>query len=201
MIRIVIAEDQGMLLGALRSLLSLEDDMEVVGLAKNGEEALALVAEHEPDICIMDIEMPVKTGLDAAEVLHGSSCKVIILTTFARPGYFERARKVGVRGYLLKDSPIEELVNSIRVIMDGKRIYAPELVDFVYEDNSGNPLTDRESQVLELVAEGKTTKEIASELYLTAGTVRNYISTILEKLNVGNRIEAIARFREKGWNK
>ena len=201
MIRIVIAEDQGMLLGALRSLLSLEDDMEVVGLAKNGEEALALVAEHEPDICIMDIEMPVKTGLDAAEVLHGSSCKVIILTTFARPGYFERARKAGVRGYLLKDSPIEELVNSIRVIMDGKRIYAPELVDFVYEDNSGNPLTDRESQVLELVAEGKTTKEIASELYLTAGTVRNYISTILEKLNVGNRIEAIARFREKGWNK
>ena len=90
-------------------------------------------------------------------------------------------------------------MNSIRVIMDGKRIYAPELVDFVYEDNSGNPLTDRESQVLELVAEGKTTKEIASELYLTAGTVRNYISTILEKLNVGNRIEVIARFREKGW--
>lgn len=203
MIRIVIAEDQGMLLGALRSLLSMEEDMKVVGLAKNGEEALMLVEEHQPDICVMDIEMPVKTGLDAAEEMHstGSGCKVIILTTFARPGYFERARKASVRGYLLKDSPIEELVSAIRTIMDGKRIYAPELVDFVYEDDSENPLTERESQVLTLVAEGKTTKEIAAELFLSAGTVRNYISTILEKLNVGNRIEAIARFKEKGWNK
>ena len=201
MIRIVIAEDQGMLLGAMKSLLSMEDDMEVVGLAKNGEEAVELVASLQPDICIMDIEMPVKTGLDAAEELRGSDCKIIILTTFARPGYFERARKAGVRGYLLKDSPIEDLVNSIRIITDGRRIYAPELVDFVYEDDSENPLTERESQVLELVAEGKTTKEIAAELFLSAGTVRNYISTILDKLGVGNRIEAIARFKEKGWNK
>ena len=162
---------------------------------------MEIVNKLQPDICIMDIEMPIKTGLDAAEELRGSDCKIIILTTFARPGYFERARKAGVRGYLLKDSPIEELVNSIRIIMDGRRIYAPELVDFVYEEDSENPLTDRESQVLELVAEGKTTKEIASELYLSAGTVRNYISTILDKLGVGNRIEAIARFKEKGWNK
>lgn len=202
MIRIVIAEDQGMLLGAMKSLLNLEDDMEVVGLAKNGEEAIQLVNELKPDVCIMDIEMPVKTGLDAAEELNkNSDCKIIILTTFARPGYFERARKAGVRGYLLKDSPIEELVQSIRIIMDGRRIFAPELVDFVYEDESENPLTERESQVLELVAEGKTTKEIAAELYLSAGTVRNYISTILDKLGVGNRIEAISRFKEKGWNK
>ncbi|ATP42005.1 DNA-binding response regulator [Solibacillus sp. R5-41] len=201
MIRIVLAEDQGMLLGAMRSLLSMEEDIEVVGLAKNGEEAIQLVNELQPDVCIMDIEMPVKTGLDAAEALRGSDCKIIILTTFARPGYFERARKAGVRGYLLKESPIEELVNSIRIIVDGRRIYAPELVDFVYEDDSENPLTERESQVLELIAEGKTTKEIAAELFLAAGTVRNYISTILEKLGVGNRIEAIARFKEKGWNK
>ncbi|MDI7743652.1 response regulator transcription factor [Lysinibacillus fusiformis] len=202
MIRIVIAEDQGMLLGAMKSLLNMEDDMEVVGIAKNGEEAVELVNELKPDICIMDIEMPVKTGLDAAESLQeNTKCKIIILTTFARPGYFERARKAGVRGYLLKDSPIEELVDSIRVIMDGRRIYAPELVDFVYEDDSENPLTERESQVLELVAEGKTTKEIAAELFLSAGTVRNYISTILDKLGVGNRIEAISRFKEKGWNK
>lgn len=201
MIRIVIAEDQGMLLGAMKSLLSMEEDIEVVGLAKNGEEAIDLVNQLQPDICIMDIEMPVKTGLDAAEALRGGECKIIILTTFARPGYFERARKAGVRGYLLKDNPIEELVSSIRIIMDGRRIYAPELVDFVYEDDSENPLTERESQVLELVAEGKTTKEIAAELFLSAGTVRNYISTILDKLGVGNRIEAIARFKEKGWNK
>ena len=201
MIRIVIAEDQGMLLGAMNSLLSLEDDLEVVGMAKNGEEAVALVNELQPDICIMDIEMPVMTGLDAAEALKDSPCKIIILTTFARPGYFERARKAGVYGYLLKDSPIEDLVNSIRVVMDGRRLYAPELVDIVYENETENPLTDRESQVLELVAEGKTTKEIAAELFLSAGTVRNYISTILDKLHVGNRIEAIARFKEKGWNK
>jgi len=201
MIRIVIAEDQGMLLGAMKSLLSLEEDMEVVGLAKNGEEAIELVKSLKPDVCIMDIEMPVKTGLDAAEALKDEQCKIIILTTFARPGYFERARKAGVRGYLLKDSPIEELVNSIRIMMDNGRMYASELVDFVYEEDSENPLTERESQVLELVAEGKTTKEIASELYLSAGTVRNYISTILDKLGVGNRIEAIQRFRDKGWNK
>ena len=201
MIRIVIAEDQGMLLGAMKSLLSMEDDLEVIGLATNGEEAIELVNTLNPDICIMDIEMPVKTGLDAAEALKENECKIIILTTFARPGYFERARKAGVRGYLLKDNPIEELVSSIRIIMDGRRIYAPELVDFVYEDDSENPLTERESQVLELVAEGKTTKEIAAELFLSAGTVRNYISTILDKLGVGNRIEAIARFKEKGWNK
>ncbi|KXH80739.1 response regulator transcription factor [Sporosarcina sp. HYO08] len=199
MIRIVLAEDQGMMLGALASLLDMEDDMEVVGKAKNGEEAVKLVHELAPDICIMDIEMPVKTGLDAAEALHGGACKIIILTTFARTGYFERARKAGVRGYLLKDSPIEELVHAIRMIMDGRRMYAPELVDLAYEDEGENPLTERESQVLGLIAEGKTTKEIAAELFLSPGTVRNYISIILEKLGVGNRIEAISLFKEKGW--
>jgi len=151
----------------------------------------------------MDIEMPVKTGLDAAEELQEDPCKIIILTTFARAGYFERARKAGVRGYLLKDSPIEELVSSIRTIVDGRRIYAPELVDIAYGDGDAgeNPLTERESQVLSLIADGKSTKEIAGELYLSPGTVRNYISTILDKLNVSNRIEAISRFKEKGWFK
>lgn len=201
MIKIVIAEDQGMLLGALKSLINMEDDMEVVGVGHNGVEALRLVDRYQPDIAIMDIEMPEKTGLDAAEELKESECKVIILTTFARPGYFERARKAGVRGYLLKDSPIEELVNAIRIIMDGRRIYAPELIDIVYEEETENPLTDRESEVLNLVAKGRTTKEIANELFLSPGTVRNYISTILDKLEVSNRIEAIARFKEKGWNK
>ncbi|GIN97417.1 transcriptional regulatory protein DesR [Siminovitchia terrae] len=203
MIRIVIAEDQGMMLGALGSLLNMEEDMEVVGQARNGEEAVRFVKELEPDVCIMDIEMPLKTGLEAAQELKGSSSKIIILTTFARAGYFERARKAGVRGYLLKESPIEELVSSIRLIMDGRRMYAPELVDIAYGDDDymENPLTERESEVLSLVAEGKTTKEIAKELYLTPGTIRNYISSILEKLNVGNRIEAIARFKEKGWFK
>ncbi|MDN7243291.1 response regulator transcription factor [Planococcus sp. N028] len=199
MIRIVLAEDQRMMLGALGSLLDLEEDMEVVGKASNGEEAITLVEKHQPDICIMDIEMPLKSGLDAAEILKEQPCKIIILTTFARSGYFERARKAGVSGYLLKDSPSEDLAASIRSIMAGRRIYAPELIDLAYGDE--NPLTEREQEVLKLVAEGKNTKEIASTLYITTGTVRNYISTILDKLEVGNRIEAISRFKEKGWFK
>ncbi|WP_163099221.1 response regulator transcription factor [Peribacillus alkalitolerans] len=199
MIRIVIAEDQRMLLGALGSLLSLEDDMEVVGKAGNGEEAVSLVHRLKPDICIMDIEMPIKTGLDAAEEIQGLGCKVIILTTFARSGYFQRALKAGVNAYLLKDSPSEELASSIRSVMAGKRIYAPELVDDVYAEE--NPLTEREKEVLVLVADGKNTKEIADELSIKTGTVRNYISTILDKLEVGNRIEAITRIKEKGWFK
>lgn len=199
MIRIVIAEDQRMLLGALASLLDLEEDMKVVGRAINGEHAISLVHEHKPDICIMDIEMPAKTGLDAAEELKGQGCKVIILTTFARSGYFERALKAGVSGYLLKDSPSEELANSIRSVMAGRRIFASELVDEAYGQE--NPLTEREKEVLVLVADGKNTKEIASELFITTGTVRNYISVILDKLDVSNRIEAITRFKEKGWFK
>ncbi|WP_424475236.1 response regulator [Oceanobacillus kimchii] len=199
MIRIVIAEDQQLLLGALGTLLSMEEDMEVVGQAKNGEEVLILVEKWKPDVCIMDIEMPVRTGLDAAEVLRDDECKVIVLTTFARTGYFERARKANVSGYLLKDSPSEELANSIRAIMDGRKVYAPELIDMAYEE--GNPLTEREEQVLKLIADGKTTKEIAGQLYLTNGTVRNYVSTIMDKLNVSNRIEAISKLKEKGWFK
>lgn len=199
MIKVVIAEDQRMLLGALASLLDLEEDMQVVGTAGNGEDAVRLVREHQPDICIMDIEMPVKSGLEAAEELKGSGCKIMILTTFARPGYFERALKAGAHGYMLKDSPSEELGTSIRSIMAGRRIYAPELVDEAYGE--ANPLTEREKEVLGLIADGKNTKEIADELFLTAGTVRNYISVILDKLGVSNRIEAITRFKEKGWFK
>jgi two-component system response regulator DesR len=199
MIRIVIAEDQLMLLGALASLLDLEEDMQVVGRAKNGEEAVQLVHLHKPDICMMDIEMPLKSGLDAADELKGLDCKVIILTTFARSGYFERALKAGVDGYLLKDSSSDELANSIRNVMAGRRIYASELVGEAY--GQANPLTDREKEVLSLIADGKNTKEIAGELFLTNGTVRNYVSTILDKLDVSNRIEAIKRFKEKGWFK
>ncbi|NQX67009.1 response regulator transcription factor [Paenibacillus alba] len=199
MIRIVIAEDQRMLLGALASLLDLEEDMQVVGKASNGKDAVKLVQQHKPDICVMDIEMPIMNGLDAAEELKGLGCKIIILTTFARYGYFERAVKAGANGYLLKDSPSEELATSIRSVMAGRRIYASELVDETY--NEENPLTEREKEVLNLIADGKNTKEIADHMYITRGTVRNYISVILDKLNVTNRIEAIMRFKEKGWFK
>jgi two-component system, NarL family, response regulator DesR len=129
MIRIVIAEDQELLLGAIGSLLDLEDDMEVVGLASNGEEALRLVHQLKPDVCIMDLEMPKKTGIEAAEELKHLECKVIILTTFARSGYYTRVIEAGIRGFLLKDSPSEELAGSIRSIMNGSRIYTPELMD------------------------------------------------------------------------
>ncbi|MDR9793650.1 response regulator transcription factor [Aeribacillus pallidus] len=199
MIRIVIAEDQRMMLGALGTLLNLEEDMEVVGQATNGEEAVSLVKQYQPDVCIMDIEMPKKSGLEAAEELKDLECKVIILTTFARAGYFQRALKARVSGYLLKDSPSEELASSIRSIMAGRRIYAPELMDDVYSEE--NPLTEREKEILELVADGKNTKKIADELKLKTGTVRNYISTILDKLEVTNRIEAIKQSKERGWFK
>lgn len=199
MIRIVIAEDQQMMLGALGTLLNLEEDMEVVGKASNGEEAIFLVKQYQPDVCIMDIEMPKKSGLEAAEELKEQAVKVIILTTFARAGYFQRALKARVSGYLLKDSPSEELASSIRSIMAGRRIYAPELMDDVYSEE--NPLTEREKEILELVADGKNTKKIADELKLKTGTVRNYISTILDKLEVTNRIEAIKQSKEKGWFK
>ncbi|MDX5474342.1 MAG: response regulator transcription factor [Bacillaceae bacterium] len=199
MIRIVIAEDQRMMLGALGSLLDLEDDMEVVGKASNGKEAVELFQKYKPDVCIMDIEMPEKTGLEAAEEIQGQGCKVIILTTFARSGYFQRALKAGVSGYLLKDSPSEELADCIRSVMAGRRMYAPELMDDVYGEE--NPLTERELAVLGLVADGKNTKEIADELSIKSGTVRNYISTILDKLEVKNRIEAITQSKEKGWFK
>ncbi|GAE94953.1 two-component system response regulator [Gracilibacillus boraciitolerans JCM 21714] len=199
MIRIVLAEDQQLLLGALGALLDMEDDMEIVGKAANGEEVITLVEKKNPDVCLMDIEMPVKTGLDAAEELRDHPCKIIILTTFARPGYFERARNARVGGYLLKDSPSDDLAQSIRQIIKGKRIYSPELVDLAFSEQ--NPLSEREIEVVKLLTEGKTTKGIAKELYLTNGTVRNYISVILDKLEVDNRIEAITKVKEKGWLK
>lgn len=199
MIKVVLAEDQNLLLGALGSLLDMEEDIEVVGKAANGEEALNLVEELNPDICLMDIEMPVMTGLEAAEHLMGHACKVIILTTFLRPGYFERAKKANVRGYLLKDSPSETLAQSIRQIMKGKRVYSPELIEVAFELD--NPLTEREREIVQHLAEGEPTKTIAEKLNLSNGTVRNYVSIVLDKLDAKNRIEAISKAIDKGWLK
>lgn len=199
MIKVVLAEDQNMLLGALGSLLDMEEDIEVAGKAANGEEALKLVEELSPDICLMDIEMPVMTGLEAAEYLMDHDCKVIILTTFLRPGYFERAKKANVRGYLLKDSPSEALAQSIRQIMKGKRIYSPELIEVAFELD--NPLTKREQEIVQHLADGEPTKKIAEKLNLSNGTVRNYVSIVLDKLDAKNRIEAISKAIDKGWLK
>lgn len=199
MIRLFIAEDQRMLLSALGALLDLEEDMEVIGQATNGEEALTAILKLEPDVCLMDIEMPVKSGLEVAEELmkRGSKSKVIILTTFARPGYFERAVKSNVHGYLLKDGEIDDLADAIRKCTEGKRIFSPELTfDAI---RKVNPLTEREQEILRLAALGMTTKEIAAELFLSAGTVRNYISEIMNKLGAKNRTEAARVAEGEGW--
>ncbi|MFO6496610.1 MULTISPECIES: response regulator transcription factor [Bacillus] len=199
MIRIFIAEDQKMLLSALGSLLDLEEDMEVIGQAINGEEALAAILKLEPDVCLMDIEMPVKSGLEVAEELakQGAKTKIIILTTFARPGYFERAVKSNVHGYLLKDGEIDDLAAAIRKCTEGKRTFSPELSFAAIRET--NPLTEREQAILRLAALGKTTKEISAELFLSSGTVRNYISEMMQKLDAKNRMEAARIAEGKGW--
>lgn len=199
MIRLVIAEDQRLLRGALASLLDLEDDLEVVGQAGDGREALSMIMSLKPDVCLLDIEMPVQTGIEVAEQLNkqASPCRVIILTTFARAGYFERAVKAGVSGYLLKDEPSDKLAESIRRVVQGHRAISPELIfDSVVQKN---PLTARECEILQLIASGSTASEIARSLHLSHGTVRNYISEILNKLEVKNRIEAIGVAEEHGW--
>ncbi|MFJ5716943.1 response regulator transcription factor [Neobacillus sp. NPDC093127] len=172
MIRIVIAEDQEMLLEAIGSLLNLEDDMEVVGQARNGEEALALVSRFKPDVCIMDIEMPEMSGLEAADALKQFGCKVILFTTFARTGYFERVLQADVRGYLLKDSPSEELACSIRSIMNGERIYSPELID-----KESNP-TER------VPGDGQGQMDCTTQQSTINGTVKSYLSTIIDKIKL-----------------
>ncbi|MFC6653743.1 response regulator transcription factor [Paenibacillus rhizoplanae] len=199
MIRIIIAEDQRLLRGAMASLLDLEDDIEVAGEAGDGAEALALIERVQPDVCLMDIEMPMMSGLEVAEILksRGSATKIIILTTFARPGYFERGVKAGIQGYLLKDEPVDKLADAIRRVMAGGREVSPELVFGSLREE--NPLSDREREILKLAAAGRSAGEIASALHLSYGTVRNYISEILGKLQVGSRIEAVRLAEEKGW--
>ncbi|WP_336989959.1 response regulator transcription factor [Bacillus infantis] len=201
MIRIVLGEDQRLLLGALASLLELEEDIEVAAQGENGRQTLELVKKHQPDVLIVDIEMPLMTGLEVAEALKeaGSSCKVIILTTFARPGYFQRAISAGVGGYLLKDTPSRDLAEAVRRVHAGNRMISPELSLAMWEEKS--PLTPRETEILESAAAGHTMAQIASQLYLSHGTVRNYMSEIIGKLGAANRIEAVNQAKAKGWIK
>ncbi|MFD0692863.1 response regulator transcription factor [Paenibacillus sp. GCM10027628] len=197
--RVIIAEDQGMLRGALSALLDLEEDIDVVGQAENGEQALELILKLEPDLCIMDIEMPKLTGLDVAEKIKesGISCRVVILTTFSRSGYFQRAMKAGVRGYLLKDAPIQELSEALRKVHGGGRAVSPELALTFWETE--NPLTSKEQEILKLIAQGLSANEMAQQLFLSSGTIRNYVSEILQKLDAKNRIDAIAIAEKNGW--
>jgi len=200
MIRILIAEDQTLVLGALSALLRLEPDFDVVGGAADGRAALALCEHLVPDIVLTDIEMPHMTGLELAQglVQRKLACRVVVVTTFARSGYLRRAMEAGVRGYLLKDAPVDALAAAIRVVHGGGRAIAPELA--LESWNSGSdPLTERERQVLRLAGEGRSSGDIARQVHLSEGTVRNYLSEAISKLGAGNRVEAYRLARDAGW--
>ena len=196
MIRVVIAEDQAMVLGALAALLEIEGDIAVVGRAQNGEEALAICQREKPDVLLTDVEMPRITGLELAAAVRKTT-RVIILTTFARGGYLRRALEAGASGYLLKDSPAEQLANAVRRVAQGGRVVDPELAAEAWGEP--DPLTDRERQVLRMAGEGESSAAIAGTLNLSEGTVRNYLSEAISKLGAANRVEAARIAREKGW--
>lgn len=198
-VRVLIAEDQSMILGALAALLDMEDDIEVVARATNGKDALRLATEVHPDVVVTDIEMPGMTGLEFADALkhHNHPARVIIVTTFARPGYLRRALDAGVKGYLLKDAPAEQLANAIRKVYQGGKVIAPELATEAWDTE--DPLNNRERQVLRLAGEGLSSADIAKQLFLSEGTVRNYLSEAIGKLGAANRIEAARIARQKGW--
>ena len=199
MIRVVIAEDQAMVLGALAALLEIEGDIEVVGRAQNGEEALACCEKVRPDVLLTDIEMPKVSGLELAAAVRksGLPTRVIMLTTFARAGYLRRALDAGASGYLLKDSPAERLANAVRQVASGGRVIDPELAAEAWGEP--DPLTDRERQVLRMAGDGSTSADIAAALNLSEGTVRNYLSEAISKLGAANRVEAARIARDKGW--
>ena len=198
-IRVVLAEDQGMVLGALAALLEIEGDIRVLAQARNGKEALRSVLEHRPDVFITDIEMPEMTGLDVAAELkrRRTGTRVIILTTFARAGYLRRALEAGASGYLLKDMRAEELAEAVRRVHQGLRVIDPELATEAWAE--ADPLTDRERQVLRLAGDGMASIDIADKLGLSEGTVRNYLSEAISKLGANNRVEAARIARTNGW--
>lgn len=202
-IRVLLAEDQTMLRGALAALLELESDICVIANAPNGREALRLARQHTPDIVITDIEMPEMTGLELAAALKEAAAgvkapRIIILTTFARAGYLRRALDAGARGYLLKDSPASELAEAIRRVHAGLRAVDPALAAEAWSAED-DPLTDRERQILQRAGDGRTSAEIAAELHLSEGTVRNYLSEAIAKLGAANRVDAARIARSRGW--
>ena len=199
-IRVLLAEDQTMLRGALAALLNLEPDISVIAQATNGREALKLALQHTPDVVITDIEMPERSGLELADDLKqaGSNARVVILTTFARPGYLRRALDAGARGYLLKDRPASELAEAVRRVHAGMRAIDPALAAEAWGAEQ-DPLSDRERQILQRAGDGRSSGEIAAELHLSEGTVRNYLSEAIAKLGAANRVDAARIARDRGW--
>jgi two-component system, NarL family, response regulator DesR len=199
-VRVLLAEDQAMVRGALSALLSLEEDIEIVAEAARGDEVLPAALDAFPDVALLDIEMPGGDGLSAAAQLKERlpACRVIILTTFGRAGYLKRAMEAGALGFLLKDAPATELATAIRRVVNGERMVDPGLAASALSEG-GNPLTERERDVLAASADGATIGDIASDLYLSEGTVRNYLSTAIKKLGTRNRVEAARLAERKGW--
>jgi two-component system, NarL family, response regulator DesR len=199
MIRVIIAEDQALVRGALSALLELEGDIEVIFQAQNGLEALEQTRELQPDVLLTDIEMPKMTGLELALEIKKQNLKtkVVIVTTFARAGYLRRALEAGATGYLLKDAPAADLAEAVRRVHAGARAIDPSLALEAWSE--ADPLTDRERQVLRFAAEGQSSLEIAGSLKLSEGTIRNYLSEAIAKLGANNRVEAARIAREKGW--
>jgi two-component system, NarL family, response regulator DesR len=199
-IRVVLAEDQTMVLGALSALLELEPDITVIAQAANGRDALTAVTRLTPDVLVTDIEMPQMTGLELAASLRTThpNTRTIILTTFARPGYLRRALDAGACGYLLKDHPASQLADAVRKVHRGQRVIDPALATEAWTAEL-DPLTDRERQILQHAGDGRSSTEIAAELHLSEGTVRNYLSEAIAKLGASNRVDAARIARTKGW--
>jgi two-component system, NarL family, response regulator DesR len=199
MIRVLLAEDQAMVRGALAALLRLEQDIEVLASCADGSSAWNEAQRLRPDVIVSDIEMPGLTGLELAQRVResGLPCRVVIVTTFARAGYLRRALDAGVAGYLLKDAPAQQLADAVRKVHAGGRVVDPQLAVEAWSD--ADPLNERERQVLRLAGEGMSSADIASQLSLSHGTVRNYLSEAIGKLNASNRIEAYRLARQKGW--
>lgn len=200
MIRVLIAEDQGMMRGALALLLGLEDDIEVVAQVGSGSEVVPTALDTRPDIALLDIEMPGMDGITAARVLREElpDCKVLILTTFGRPGYLRRAMEAGASGFLVKDGPVEELAAAIRRVLSGDKVIDQNLAADALKSGP-NPLTPRERDVIAAAADGSTISDISSRLYLSESTVRNYLSSAIGKTGARNRIEAARTAQHNGW--
>ena len=197
-IRVLIAEDQSLVRGALVALLSAEPDIEVVAECATGTEALRLVKEQPIDVALLDIEMPGRNGLNVAKELAGHPCRCLIVTTFGKAGYVKEAMDAGVDGFLVKDTPPEELAEAIRRVHNGLRVIDPTLArDSLLAPD--NPLSDRETEVCQQVFQGKSASTIAKALHLTPGTVRNHISSIMSKTGADNRFEAAHTAKANGW--
>ena len=199
-IRLVIADDQALVRGALGALLDLESDLTVVGMASDGAEAVRRAEELHPDVCLMDIQMPGTDGVEATRRIRAASpgTRVLIVTTFARPGYLRAALDAGASGFIVKDTPAEQLAEAVRRVHRGLRVLDPVLAaDSLFD--GANPLSDRERQVLRLASDGRSAAAIAAEVFLSAGTVRNHLSSAIGKTGAANRTQAVRIAQDKGW--